>query len=110
MAHRNPDGYGRAMARDATDDLLDVLLVGHANVHDALGELREAALQNHSLADEAIEQLAGTLPQALAELVVINQTRLLRRTSLLVALEANPIRTRSMTGFKWITSILLNAS
>ena len=44
MAHRNPDGYGRAMARDATDDLLDVLLVGHANVHDALGELREAAL------------------------------------------------------------------
>ncbi len=52
-------------------------------------ELREAALQNHSLPDESIEQLAGTLPQALAELVVINQTRLLRRTSLLVALEAN---------------------
>jgi len=28
----------------------------------------------------------------------------------LVALEANPDRTRSMTGFKWITSISLNAS
>jgi hypothetical protein len=52
-------------------------------------ELREAALQNHSLSDETIEQLAPTLPQALAELVVINQTRLLRRTSLLVALETN---------------------
>jgi hypothetical protein len=52
-------------------------------------ELREAALQNHSLPDETIEQLAATLPQALAELVVINQTRLLRRTSLLVALESN---------------------
>jgi hypothetical protein len=52
-------------------------------------ELREATLQNHSLPDEVIEQLAPTLPQALAELVVINQTRLLRRTSLLVALEAN---------------------
>ncbi len=52
-------------------------------------ELREAALQNHSLPDETIETLAATLPQALAELVVINQTRLLRRTSLLVALEAN---------------------
>jgi hypothetical protein len=52
-------------------------------------ELREAALQNHSLPDETIEQLASTLPQALAELVVINQTRLLRRTSLLVALESN---------------------
>jgi hypothetical protein len=52
-------------------------------------ELREATLQNHSLPDEVIEQLAPTLPQALAELVVINQTRLLRRTSLLVALEGN---------------------
>ena len=31
-------------------------------------------------------------------------------TNRLVALEANPIRTRSMTGFEWITSISLNAS
>ena len=59
--------------------------VAHRTEH----ELREAALQNHSLPDEAIEALAPTLPQALAELVVINQTRLLRRTSLLVALESN---------------------
>lgn len=28
----------------------------------------------------------------------------------LVALEADPVRTQSMTGFKWITSISLNAS
>jgi transposase len=28
----------------------------------------------------------------------------------LIALEADPIRTQSMTGFKWITSISLNAS
>lgn len=53
-------------------------------------ELREATLQNVGLADEAIEALAASLPEELAELVVINQTRLLRRTSLLVALEANP--------------------
>lgn len=53
-------------------------------------ELREAALQNVSLADEAIEPLAAALPEDLAELVVINQTRLLRRTSLLEALETNP--------------------
>ena len=53
-------------------------------------ELREAALQNTSLPDEAIESLAPSLSEALAELVVINQTRLLRRTSLLVALESNP--------------------
>lgn len=53
-------------------------------------ELREAALQNVTLADEAIEALAASLPEELAELVVINQTRLLRRTSMLEALETNP--------------------
>jgi hypothetical protein len=53
-------------------------------------EVREAALQNTSLADEAIEKLAPALPQELAELVVINQVRLLRRTSLLEAIESNP--------------------
>ncbi|MFI4943581.1 MAG: hypothetical protein ACHP85_09965 [Burkholderiales bacterium] len=52
-------------------------------------ELREATLQNTSLPDAVIEQLAPTLPQALAELVVINQTRLLRNTALLVAIESN---------------------
>jgi hypothetical protein len=53
-------------------------------------ELRDATLQNVSLADEPIEALAASLPEDLAELVVINQTRLLRRTSLLEALESNP--------------------
>jgi hypothetical protein len=53
-------------------------------------ELREVTLQNTSLADEAIESLAGSLSTELAELVVINQVRLLRRTSLLEAIEANP--------------------
>jgi len=52
-------------------------------------ELREVVLQNTSLPDETIEALAPVLTQALAELVVINQMRLLRRTSLLVALESN---------------------
>ncbi|HEX6738989.1 MAG TPA: HEAT repeat domain-containing protein, partial [Vicinamibacteria bacterium] len=53
-------------------------------------ELREVVLQNTSLADEALETLVHTLPEELAELVVINQVRLLRRTSLLRALEGNP--------------------
>jgi hypothetical protein len=52
-------------------------------------ELKEVVLQNTALADEAIEAQAATLPEELAELVVINQTRLLRRTSLLEALEQN---------------------
>ncbi len=60
-----------------------------AVTHRREPELREVVLQNTSLPDETIEALAPILPQALAELVVINQTRLLRRTSLLVALEAN---------------------
>jgi hypothetical protein len=49
-------------------------------------ELQEAVLQNTTLPDEAIEARASTLPEELAELVVINQVRLLRRTSLLEAL------------------------
>jgi hypothetical protein len=60
-----------------------------AVAHRPERDLRGAVLQNTSLPDEAIEGLAPTLPQELAELVVINQTRLLRRTSLLVALEGN---------------------
>ena len=52
-------------------------------------ELRESALQNVALTDEAMEALASALPTELAELVVINQTRLLRRTTLLVAIESN---------------------
>jgi hypothetical protein len=60
-----------------------------AVTHRSEHELREVALQNTSLPDETIEALAPVLTQALAELVVINQTRLLRRTSLLVALESN---------------------
>ena len=78
-------------------DLLPILqsretaatLLSWAASHRAEVALREATLQNHSLPDEVIEQLAPTLPQVLAELVVINQERLLRRTSLLVALESN---------------------
>jgi len=52
-------------------------------------ELLEAVLQNTNVSDEAIEAQAATLPEELAELVVINQVRLLRRTSMLEALESN---------------------
>lgn len=52
-------------------------------------ELQEAVLQNSGLPDEAIEARAASLPEELAELVVINQVRLLRRTTLLEALEQN---------------------
>lgn len=57
--------------------------------HRGERELRESVLQNASTTDETIEALAPDLPQELAELVVINQVRLLRRTSLLEALEGN---------------------
>ena len=71
-------------SRDTSAEVLSWALT-----HRAEQELREVVLQNTSLPDETIEALAPVLPQALAELVVINQTRLLRRTSLLVALESN---------------------
>ena len=53
-------------------------------------EVREAALQNPSTPDEAVEGITAFLGEELAELIVINQVRLLRRTSLLEALEKNP--------------------
>ena len=47
-------------------------------------------LQDWSTSDGVIEALAPFLPQELAEFVVVNQVRLLRRTSLLEAVESNP--------------------
>ena len=54
----------------------------------------EACLQNTSTSDEAIAHQAGKLPENLAELVVINQTRLLRHPPLLERIEANPMLSR----------------
>ncbi len=53
-------------------------------------ELREPLLQNTSTADVDIQAVVASLPTELAELVVINQTRLLRSIPLLEAVEANP--------------------
>ncbi len=53
-------------------------------------EVRESALQNTSAADDDLRRLAPALPGELAELIVINQTRLLRSTPLLEAIEINP--------------------
>src|SRR5207248_3201726 len=79
------------------DEMLPILkdkesapaVLAWAVAHREERELREVVLQNPSLPDEAVEALASTLPEHLAELVVINQVRLLRRTSLLEALESN---------------------
>jgi hypothetical protein len=80
------------------DDMIPVLrdketpapILGWAVAHREEGKLREVVLQNVSTPDEAIEEAAPKLPEHQAELVVINQVRLLRRTSLLEALESNP--------------------
>ena len=99
---RDPDervraAAGRSLSSFPAPDFLPILksrstpptVLAWALTNRPEQELREAALQNLSTTDETIEALAPTLPQVLAELVVINQTRLLRRTSLLVALETN---------------------
>ena len=82
-----PEAEMLALLKDR-DTPTGVLAWGLANRAET--GLREAALQNPSTPDEAIEAMAPELPENLAELVVINQVRLLRRTSLLVALEGNP--------------------
>jgi hypothetical protein len=82
-----PEGEMLALLKDR-ETPTGVLAWGLANRTETT--LREAALQNPSTPDEAIEGLAAGLPENLAELVVINQVRLLRRTSLLVAMEGNP--------------------
>jgi hypothetical protein len=53
-------------------------------------EIRESALQNTSATDDSLRLLAPGLPAELAELIVINQQRLLRSTPLLEAIETNP--------------------
>jgi hypothetical protein len=58
--------------------------------HRTEREVRESVLQNTSTADEDITALAPSLFTELAELVVINQARLLRCTPLLEAIESNP--------------------
>jgi hypothetical protein len=65
-------------------------ILGHLLAQRSDARLREIVLQNPSTPDEAIEAEAGRLPSELAELVVINQVRLLRRATLVDVLEANP--------------------
>lgn len=89
---------GRSLLARPVEEMLPILkdretpapVLSWAVAHRQETALREAVLQNTGLPDESVEALAPTLPESLAELVVINQVRLLRRTSLLVALESNP--------------------
>ena len=53
------------------------------------GELLEVILQNTATEDQTIQTMVPRLPADLLEIVVINQTRVLRHFPLLVALEAN---------------------
>ncbi len=73
------------MDRGTPPEILDWALS-----HRKEQELREAALQNPSTTDAAVQAAAPSLPENLAELVVINQVRLLRSTPLLEAIESNP--------------------
>lgn len=101
LADHDPEVAGAAQASLVAQPAAEILpllkdretpppVLAWAAAHRSERELREAVLQNTSLSDEAIEALAPGLSEHLAELVVINQVRLLRRTSLLEALEGNP--------------------
>jgi hypothetical protein len=92
------DTASRTLGAFPAEELLPILkdrttpaaVLAWGLTHREERDLREGALQNVSTPDEAIEALAPRLPAELAELVVINQVRLLRRTSLLEAVESNP--------------------
>jgi hypothetical protein len=53
-------------------------------------DLLQFILQNQSTADQTVQEMVPRLSSDLLEIVVINQTRLLRHPSLLEALEAHP--------------------
>jgi hypothetical protein len=72
------------------DRLTSAPVLGWLLAHRKERELREPALQNTATADEDIRAVVAALPTELAELVVINQTRLLRSLPLLEAVESNP--------------------
>ena len=76
-------------ARDASIEVLAWTLEVRTDA-----KLLEACLQNTTTPDDAIARQAGRLPESLAELVVINQTRLLRHPPLLERIEANPMLSR----------------
>ena len=76
-------------ARDASVEVLAWTLEIRTDT-----KLLEACLQNTATSDEAIARQAGRLPESLAELVVINQTRLLRHPPLLERIELNPMLSR----------------
>lgn len=76
-------------ARDASVSVLAWALAVRTDA-----KILKACLQNTTTPDEAIAQQASRLPEALAELVVINQTRLLRHPPLLERIEANPMLSR----------------
>ena len=60
-----------------------------------------------ALGDDLWAMVADGPAELLAQTV---NTQPVMLTAGIAALEANPSRTQSMTGFKWITSILLNAT
>ena len=76
-------------ARDASLEVLSWTLEVRTDT-----KLLEACLQNTTTSDEAIAHQAARLPESLAELVVINQTRLLRHPPLLERIESNPMLSR----------------
>lgn len=76
-------------ARDASESVLAWTLEVRIEPR-----ILETTLQNVNTSDEAITAQASRLPEALAELVVINQTRLLRHPPLLERIEANPMLSR----------------
>jgi hypothetical protein len=84
------------------ENLLGVLKDGSANpkvldffgTHLEAADLLEVILQNAATEDETVRVMVPSLPAELLEIVVINQTRVLRHLPLLEALEASEALTQ----------------
>jgi hypothetical protein len=85
LLHVKPDSL-RGVLKDTS---ASPKVLGFYGSHLDSAELLELILQNSATEDQTIQSMVPRLPAELLELVVINQTRVLRHFPLLVALEAS---------------------
>lgn len=103
LASRDDDEEVVALARASLTDVPSRLVIGLASDEGARPEVLrnlsratldaavlEALIRNRALPDEAVAELARSADPAVQEVIVINQTRILRSRAILDALLENP--------------------
>ncbi len=78
-----------ALATVLKDPLVPPEALAFLGEHTDSDEVQQAVVRNPTTPDEAIRRLVPKLSETNLEFIVVNQTRLLRHTTIIVALEAN---------------------